>query len=298
MDSFELNKIMGAILGTLLFVMGVGFLAEAIYHPIEDRGPGYYLPEPEAGAVAEVEAAPVVPLPVLLASANAEQGASAARKCTSCHNFEQGAGNKQGPELWGVVGRVIGSHEGFAYSDVLLEHQAAGDVWSYENLDHFLLAPKDFAPGTKMNFAGVKNDEERANILAYLQTLSDNPVPFPEPAPAAEEPAADDAVVTDEIPAADVETTDTPAGTEALQLDDIAIDTPTVANEDSPVVGTPVVSTETSDDSATPATTETDAAPAETDAAPAGSDAAPAADAPASSDADTTSAEEPAPTSP
>lgn len=282
MDSFELNKIMGAILGTLLFVMGVGFLAEAIYHPIEGRGPGYDLPEPEVGAaVATEDAAPAVPLAVLLASANAEQGASAARKCTSCHNFEQGAGNKQGPELWGVVDRVIGSHEGFAYSDVLLSHQAAGDVWSYENLDHFLLAPKDFAPGTKMNFAGVKNDEERANILAYLQTLSDNPVPFPEPEAVAEEPAVDDAAA-EEVPMAGSDVGATPAGTEAVELDDIAIETPTETAGESPVVGTPVTSTEASGDAETPAE----------------SDTAPATDEPASSDADAMSTEEPAAATP
>lgn len=181
MDSFELNKIIGAILGTLLFVMGVGFLAEGIYHPVEGRSPGYALPEPEAGAEGgeAVAEAPAVPLGVLLASANVEQGQTAVRKCASCHNFEQGAGNKQGPELYGVVGRTIGSHEGFAYSEAMLTHQAAGDTWTYEALDHFLAAPKAFVPGTKMSFAGVKSPEERANILAYLQTLSSSAVPFP-----------------------------------------------------------------------------------------------------------------------
>lgn len=208
MDSFELNKIIGAILGTLLFVMGVGFLAEGIYHPIEGRSPGYALPEPEAGAgtgeaVAEV---PAVPLGVLLASADVGQGQTAVRKCASCHNFEQGAGNKQGPELYGIVDRVIGGHEGFAYSEAALAYQAAGDIWTYEALDHFLAAPKAFMPGTKMNFAGVKSPEERANILAYLQTLSPSPVAFPpaEAAPAAvpaEGEAPADAAA--EVPAAE-----------------------------------------------------------------------------------------------
>lgn len=220
MDSFELNKIIGAILGTLLFVMGVGFLAEGIYHPIEDRGVGYALPEPEAGTgggEAEPEA-PAVPLGVLLASADVSQGQTAVRKCASCHNFEQGAGNKQGPELYGTVGRVIGSHEGFAYSPAALEHAAAGDTWTYEALDQFLAAPKGFMPGTKMNFAGVRSPEERANILAYLQTLSPSPVPFP---PAEEAPAADaapaeietpeaEAADAADVPAAEAETVETP----------------------------------------------------------------------------------------
>ena len=171
MDSFTLNKILGAVLGTLLFVMGIGFLAEAIYHPIEGRGPGYALPEPTEEAAAGGEAAPaeeVTPLPVLLASADAAAGKAAVRKCQSCHNFEKGAGNKQGPELWGVVGRPEGSHEGFAYSDALMAHNAAGDVWTYENINHFITAPAEYAPGTKMKFAGVKDPVERANILAYL----------------------------------------------------------------------------------------------------------------------------------
>lgn len=195
MDSFELNKIIGAILGTLLFVMGVGFLAEAIYHPIEGRGPGYALPEPEAGS-AQANAGPAVaevPLAVLLASADPAQGETAVRKCQSCHNFAQGAGNKQGPELYGVVGRLAGSHDGFAYSDGMLAHKAAGDTWTYENLNAFITSPKTYTPGTKMTFAGVKSAEERANILAYLQTLSPTPVPFPAAdaaAPAAETPAA------------------------------------------------------------------------------------------------------------
>src|SRR6218665_2383525 len=99
MDSFELDKIIGAVLGTLLFVMGAGFVAEAIYHPIEGRGPGYALPEPEGtehgGAVAE--AAPEVPLGVLLASADPVKGQAGVKKCAGCHNFGEGEGNKTGP---------------------------------------------------------------------------------------------------------------------------------------------------------------------------------------------------------
>ena len=218
MDSFELNKIIGAVLGTLLFVMGVGFLAEAVYHPIEDRGPGLSLPEPEVadahGGAAE-PAAPEVPLGVLLASADAAAGQAAVKKCASCHNFGEGESNKTGPLLYGVVDRPIGSHEGFAYSAGMEEHKAKGDVWSYENLNAFLTSPKTFTPGTKMSFAGVKDPAERANILAYLQTLSPSPVPFPvaEAAPAAA-PAegAAEAAPAAEAPAA---TTEAPAAAEA-----------------------------------------------------------------------------------
>ncbi len=209
MDSFELNKILGAILGTLLFVMGLGFLAQAIYHPIEGRGPGYVLAEAEASHGGGEEDAPVAvaDLGTLLASADPAAGEAAARKCTGCHNFAAGAGNKQGPELYDVVNRLVGSHAGFAYSDGMIEHKDRGDVWSYENLDAFLLAPKAYTPGTKMAFPGIKSDAERANVLAYLGTLSATPAAFPAPAaaeaPAAEAPAAEAAPAAAEAPAAE-----------------------------------------------------------------------------------------------
>jgi cytochrome c len=254
MDSFELNKIIGAVLGTLLFVMGVGFVAEAIYAPIEDRGPGYSLPEPEGeqGAEPAEPEAPAVPLGVLLASANAEQGANAVRKCQSCHNFGEGEANKQGPMLYGVVGRPIASHEGFSYSEALAAHEAAGETWTYENLDHFLAAPNAFANGTKMKFAGVKSPEERANILAYLSTLSASPVPFPPPeaAPAAEAPAAEGAAQPE--PAAEA-----PA---AVPTEGDAVATPTTTQSETPVKGTPTTSgTGGTETPAAPAPTETPA---------------------------------------
>lgn len=190
MDSFELNKILGAILGTLLFVMGVGFLAEAIYHP-PATGMGYALPEPEGGGnEGGGEAAPAVSIATLLASADATQGADQAKKCGACHDLSEANSNKTGPGLYDVVERVIGSHPGFAYSAIMQEHQAKGDTWTYEALNEFLLSPKGYMPGTKMTFAGVKNDQERANIIAFLSTLSASPKPFPAPEAAAEEPAA------------------------------------------------------------------------------------------------------------
>lgn len=199
MNSFELNKIMGAVLGTLLFIMAVGFLAEAVYHPIQGQGPGYALPEPEAVAAGgPAEAAPAeVPLGVLLASASVERGAAAARKCQSCHNFGEGDPNKQGPHLYDIVGRAEGSVADFSYSDAMKAHHDAGDTWTYENLNHFLTKPSDYAPGTKMAFAGIKTAEERADLLAYLQTLSGSPVAFP----AAEEAAPAEAAPAEAAPA-------------------------------------------------------------------------------------------------
>lgn len=183
MDGFELNKIIGAILGTLLFVMGIGFVAEAIYHPVEAGAGGYTLPEPASAEGHGGEAAPAepvaTPLPELLASASTDKGASVAKKCAACHDFTEGGPNKVGPNLYGVVGREIASHEGYTYSDALAGLQAKDGAWTYAELNDFLTSPKDFAPGTKMGFAGLKSEKDRANLLAYLQSLSASPVPFP-----------------------------------------------------------------------------------------------------------------------
>jgi cytochrome c len=252
MNSFELNKIIGAILGTLLFIMGAGFVAEAIYHPIEGRGPGYALPEPEPTEVAEAAPAEAeVPLGTLLAAASVERGQAAIRKCQSCHNFGAGEPNKAGPGLYGVVGRVEGSHEGFAYSDGMLAHRDAGDTWTYENLNHFLTKPSDYVPGTKMSFAGVRTAEERADILAYLQTLSDNPVPFPAADVAPTEPVEGAAPAADAAPAetapADATTPSDPAAAapenEAAPAPPTeAVDTPETTQSETPVQGTPTTS--------------------------------------------------------
>lgn len=194
MDSFELNKIIGAILGTLLFVMGAGFLAEAVYAPIEGRGPGYELPMPEGDSGEPTPEVAAVPIANLLASADAAAGEGSASTCMGCHNFAEGAGNKAGPELYGVVGRPIGTHAGFTYSDDLAAMGAAGETWTYEHLNAFIMAPHDYAPGTKMNYGGLKNDGQRANLIAYLSTLSASPVPFPPPEAAPAEDVAPPAV--------------------------------------------------------------------------------------------------------
>jgi cytochrome c len=142
------------------------------------KTPGFNLPsgaEPQP-AVAAAPAAPEVPLPVLLAKADPKRGEQFAKVCTTCHNFEKGAGPKIGPPLWGVVGRPIASVPGFAYSDSL---KSVGGNWTYEALNTMVGSPKSEAPGTKMSFPGEHDAAKQADILAYLQTLSDSPVPFP-----------------------------------------------------------------------------------------------------------------------
>lgn len=209
MDSFEWNKIIGAILGTVLFVMGVGFLAEVIYEPIEDNRVGYALPMPEGdgdggGEAVEEE---IIPIGVLLASASVEDGAKVLRKCAACHNFDAGGANKAGPGLYDIVGRTIGSYDGYGYSDVLNELNAAGETWTYDSLNAWLADPKKFASGTKMVLK-LTSEKERVNLMAYLQTLSDNPVPFPvveEPVVAEAETADGDSMAGEAEPMAATE---------------------------------------------------------------------------------------------
>ena len=184
MDSFELNKIIGAILGTLLFVMGIGFLAEAIYEPAHGAGPGFDLPAPAAEDTTDTGAAPVAVADIgtLLAAADPKTGEGAAKKCQACHDFTKGGPNKTGPNLYGIVGEKIADVPGFAFSDALKAHSS--ETWDYEKLNQWLISPKAYAPGTKMTYAGDKDDKDRANIIAYLGSLSDSPVPYPAPAPA------------------------------------------------------------------------------------------------------------------
>ncbi|MEH3117199.1 MAG: c-type cytochrome [Methylorubrum populi] len=177
MDSFELNKVAGAVLGALLFAVGSGFVAELIYHPKPAGSAGYPLPEPEPkGAGAEAAAPKAEPIAVRLASADADKGKGGTKACQACHSFEKGGPNKIGPDLWEIVERQKAHHEGFDYSAGLKEK---GGTWTYEDLDHFLENPKGYVKGTKMAFAGIGSPTERANVIAYLRTLSDSPKPLP-----------------------------------------------------------------------------------------------------------------------
>ena len=183
MDSFEFNKIAGAVLGALLFTMGIGIFSDAIFHREAPHTAAYNLPAEEASAGgAAATAAPTVPLPELLAKADPKRGEGLTKACHACHVFEKGGANKIGPHLYGVVGRPVASISDFAYSDAL---KAIGGDWTFEKLDHFINNPRGFANGTKMAYGGEKDAGRRADILAYLRSLADSPVPLPAAAPAA-----------------------------------------------------------------------------------------------------------------
>jgi len=175
MFSFEFNKLAGAFLGSCLFAMALGIVAEGIYSNGKPAKPGYDLPEAAVATTAEKPPAEV-PLPVLLAKADATKGQADTKVCQACHNFEKGAGVKVGPPLYGIVGRAKGSVAGFEYSDGL---KAKGGNWTYEDLNSFITNPKTYISGTKMAYGGEANASKRADIIDYLHTLSDKPEPLP-----------------------------------------------------------------------------------------------------------------------
>jgi cytochrome c len=206
MDSFEWNKIAGAILGTLIFVLVVKFASEAIFEVPEPKKPGYVVEGvQEETATASTAAAPVEEaLPdwgTVLPAADAAAGQKISTRCEQCHDLSKGGPNKIGPNLWGVLGRARATHAGFSYSAAM---SASHDAWNFDSLFRFLKSPQTVVPGTKMSFAGLRSAQDRINLIAWLRTQADSPLPIPAPAPA--KPAA-------AAPAATAPATATPGGT-------------------------------------------------------------------------------------
>jgi len=173
MDGFEINKFAGAVLVAGILTMVIGMFGDVLVPP---HGAGHGPGAGQAPTAAAPPAPAIDPILPLLASADVAAGEASARKCIACHTFEQGGANKIGPNLWNTVGADKAHMEGFAYSSALA---GMGGTWTYQNLDEFLFHPSRYVRGTKMSFAGIKDTQERANLVAYMRTFSDDPVPLP-----------------------------------------------------------------------------------------------------------------------
>jgi cytochrome c len=179
--NIEANKIAGAVLSTLLVVMGLNMTAGIVFAPKKPAVTGFDLPseEPAAAGGGAAAAAAEEPIAVRLAKADPAKGERAVAACKACHTFDTGGANTVGPHLFDVYGRNEGSVAGFGYSAAM---KGRGDkTWDADALDHFLKNPKAYVPGTIMAFAGIAKPETRADVVAYLNTLADAPKPLPKP---------------------------------------------------------------------------------------------------------------------
>lgn len=185
MDLFEINKAVGAILVSVLFVVLISELGDALVSPTALERPAYAVFVEEEEAAEEEAAAPAAEpaaeegsaIAALLAAADAEAGRKTFKKCAACHGVDKGGRNKVGPNLWGVVGAESAAVAGYKYSGALA---ALGGTWGYEELDQFLASPKGYVSGTKMTFRGLKQAGDRANVILFLRSLSDSPAALPE----------------------------------------------------------------------------------------------------------------------
>jgi cytochrome c len=195
MNSFELNKILGAILGTCLITLALSITAGAIFAPEKPAKPGYEIAvKEEAGGEKAGEKEPEVPVETLLASASVEKGQQIAKQCQACHTFEKGGPNRVGPNLWNIVGSQRGeARGGFNFSAAM---KAKGGTWTFDELFRFLANPRGYIPGTNMTFAGLSRGQQRADVIDFLHTLSDSPLALPKAAENAPAPGAAPAAAT------------------------------------------------------------------------------------------------------
>ena len=179
MDSFEINKIVAAVLLVALLVIGIGKLSNVIFYVEKPEKPGYAVEVQQAStsttATATVEDKKV-DIAALMALGDVNAGEKIFKKCAACHSINQGGANKIGPALYNVVGRKIGGVADYKYSKAFVEY---GKEWNFEELNGFLTKPSKWIKGTKMAFAGLRKEEDRASMIKYLNQNSDSPLPLP-----------------------------------------------------------------------------------------------------------------------
>lgn len=172
------NTVAGCVLASALFAMVVGKVSNAVVHPHMPDKP--HIAVVEASAAPSGAPAPAAELPPIgpkLKDANVEKGkALFQQQCFTCHTIDKGGINKVGPNQWDIVGRKKASHEGFSYSSAL---QAKGGEWTYEDINHMIFKPQAYVRGTKMAYAGMAKEQDRADLIAYLRTMNDKPPPLP-----------------------------------------------------------------------------------------------------------------------
>ena len=180
MDSFELNKIIAAVLLVALIIIGIGKLSDAIFYVEKPTTPGYIV-EVEKAVTASTEtksdtSIEKVDIAALMAMADLAHGEKVFKKCAACHSIVKGGKNNIGPALYNVVNRQVGVVSDYKYSKALTEY---GKNWTFEELNGYLIRPAKWIKGTKMAFAGLKKEKDRASVILYLNQNSDNPLPLP-----------------------------------------------------------------------------------------------------------------------
>ena len=175
MSSFEIQKIISAILITVLVVFGIGKISDFIFDKDEDSVVAYKVDPPESDIVKN-EAEASLDLKAMFALADLAHGEKVFKKCAACHSINQGGGNKIGPKLWNVMFRSVGAVEDYKYSKSLISYKKE---WTWEEMNGFLIKPSSWIKGNKMGFAGLKDEKDRASVILYLNENSDNPKTLP-----------------------------------------------------------------------------------------------------------------------
>jgi len=180
MDSFEINKIVAAVLMVALLLIGLSKLSEVIFHVEKPKTPGYSVEVNETSvkntATTTELADEKVDIAALMAKGDIAAGEKVFKKCAACHSIVKGGSNKIGPALYNVVGRQVGGVNDYKYSKALANY---GKAWTFEELNGFLLKPAKWIKGTKMAYAGLRKETDRASVIKYLNKYSDNPLPLP-----------------------------------------------------------------------------------------------------------------------